>query len=198
MRKAITLAATLALLLVPAFAAVAAPAAGGEAGGVNPFAGDVGNAIWTLLIFVLLLVVLGKFAWTPILDGLQGREAFIRESLEEAKRNRDESEARLQEYETKIAGARQEVDEMIAEAKRDAVALRQREEAAAKEEATMMLERAKREIQIAKDTAVRDLYDRAAGLSVAAASRILDREITPADHERLIAESIASLESRPN
>ena len=57
-----------------------------------------------------------------------------------------------------------------------------------------MLERARREIGIAKETAVQELYQQATRLSVAAASRILDREIGPKDHERLIAESIAAIE----
>src|SRR5579859_7815527 len=54
----------------------------------NVFAGDIGNSLWTIVIFVLLLVVLGKFAWGPILQGLQGREQFIREALEKAKQDR--------------------------------------------------------------------------------------------------------------
>jgi hypothetical protein len=63
---------------------------GRRAGGV--FAGDVGNALWTLVIFGSVVFVLGKFAWKPILNGLQAREAFIRESLEEARRDRAEAE----------------------------------------------------------------------------------------------------------
>lgn len=181
------------LLAVPLWAQPVEEAHGAS-GGVNPFAGDFGNALWTLLVFLLLLFVLGKYAWGPILAGLQGREQYIRESLEEAKHHREQSEARLKEYEEKLAGARDEVEAMITEARRDAAVLRQREEARAKEEAEKMLERARREIGIAKETAVQDLYRQATRLSVAAASRILDREIEPKDHERLIAESIASIE----
>ena len=121
-------------LAVPLWAAPVEEAPGAS-GGANPFAGDFGSALWTVLVFLLLLFVLGKFAWGPILAGLQGREQYIRDSLEEARQNRLQSEARLAEYETRLAGARDEAEAMIAEARRDAAALRQREETRAKEEA---------------------------------------------------------------
>ncbi len=189
----------LILLVLTAGPALAAPQAevpdGAEAAGPNPFAGDFGNALWTVIIFLLLLWVLGKYAWGPILSGLQSREQFIRESLEQAKEHRDAAEARLKEYEEKLAGARVEVDEIMAEARRDASALREREEARAREEAEKMLERARREIRIATETAVQELYRKATRLTAAAASRILEREISAQDHDRLISDAIASVES---
>lgn len=165
---------------------------GGGEGGL--FAGDVGNAIWTILIFLLVLVVLGRFAWTPILQGLQDREAFIRDALAEAKQQRDDAEARMREYEAKLAAAREEVDGIMDEARRDADVLRQREEARAKEEADKIIARARREIEVASDAAVKDLYARATQLATAAAAAVLRREIRAEDHERLVAESIASLD----
>lgn len=165
---------------------------GGGEGGL--FAGDVGNAIWTILIFLLVLAVLGKFAWTPILKGLQDREAFIRDALAEAKQQRDDAEARMREYEAKLAAAREEVDAIMDEARRDADVLRQREEARAKEEADKIIGRARREIEIASEAAVKDLYARATRLATSAAAAVLRREIRPEDHERLVAESIASLD----
>src|SRR5215510_5540429 len=75
---------------------------------LSPFAGNVGNAVWTLLIFVIVVVLLGKFAWGPVLALLQQREEFIHKSLSEAKRDRDEAEARLREYATKLQTAQAE------------------------------------------------------------------------------------------
>ncbi len=168
-----------------------APAEG--QGGINPFAGDVGTIFWTMAIFLLVLWVLGKFAWGPILSGLQGREKFIRDSLEQAKSQRDEAKDRLREYEEKLASARAETEEILEEARRDAAALSAREEERAKTEAEKILSRAKREIEIAKDTAIKELYSQAADLATGAASRILQRELNPADHQRLIEESIAAI-----
>ena len=59
-----------------------------EGGGLSPFAGNFGNALWTLGIFLVVVIVLGKFAWGPVLSLLQEREAFIHKSLADAKRER--------------------------------------------------------------------------------------------------------------
>ena len=93
-------------LLAAAGAAAGQPeaAAHGEGGAISPFAGDFGNALWTLVVFAVLLWVLGRYAWGPVLRGLQGREQFIRAALEEAKRDRDQAEERLKEYAAKLAG----------------------------------------------------------------------------------------------
>jgi F0F1-type ATP synthase membrane subunit b/b' len=84
----------------------------------------------------------------------------------------------------------------MAEARRDAEALRQREEQRARTEAETLLDRARREIEIAKDTAVKELYQRATVLATDAASRIIRRELRPEDNERLVAESVAALEQQ--
>ncbi|MCB1056171.1 MAG: F0F1 ATP synthase subunit B [Acidobacteria bacterium] len=165
-----------------------------EGGSPSLFSGDVGNAIWTLLIFLLVVLVLGKYAWGPVLRGLQGREEFIKDSLEQARLQREEAELRLKEYENRIAKARLETEEMLDEARRDAEALRQREEQRARDEAEKLLERAHREIDIAKETAVKDLYARATELSTSVAQSILEREIQAKDHERLISDAIAGIE----
>ena len=87
----------------------AAPAmAAGEGGENNIFAGDVGNILWTLIIFGLVLFILGRYAWKPLLEILQQREDLIRNSLEEAKRDREEAKARLAEYEERLTAARAE------------------------------------------------------------------------------------------
>jgi F-type H+-transporting ATPase subunit b len=170
--------------------ALAAEAEHGGGGASNPFAGDFGNALWTLVIFGLVLFVLGKFAWGPILNTLQARETFIRESLETAKRDRDEAEARLREYEERLAQARAEATAIVEEGRRDAVVVKQRIEEDAQLEADKRLERAKREIQIATETATKELYLLSARLATDMAGKMIGRELTPQDHERLIAESL--------
>lgn len=181
-------------ILYAALALVAAPtmaSEGSEPGGV--FAGDIGNALWTLVIFGLVVFVLGRYAWKPILSGLQEREKFIHDSLASAKRDRDEAEARLREYTEKLTAARAEATGIVDEARRDADAVKRRIEEEAQVEAGKIVERAKREIAIAQQTAIKDLYSVAAKLTTDLAARILEREIRPADHERLIRDSIAKL-----
>jgi F-type H+-transporting ATPase subunit b len=179
--------------------ALAIPAAAAEAehGGEAPslLAGDLGNSFWTLLIFVTVLVVLGKFAWGPILNTLQARETFIHEALAAAKRDRDEAEARLREYEARLAQARAEASAIVDEGRRDAIVVKQRIEEDAQREADKRLERAKREIQIATETATKELYQLSARLATEMAGKVIGRELTPQDHERLIAESLDGLQA---
>ena len=185
--------AVLTALLLAAAPVLAAEAEHGGATANNPFAGDIGNALWTLIIFALVVVVLGKFAWGPILKALQDRESFIRESLDAAKRDRDAAEARLKEYEERLAQARAEASGIVEEGRRDAEVLKRKLEESGREEADKMIERAKREIQIAKDTATKDLYTLAAGLATDMAAKVVGRELTAQDHQRLIAEAIDAM-----
>ena len=167
---------------------------GSEGGGeVNLFAGDVGNAIWTLVIFLLVILVLGKFAWGPLLNALQQREQFIRNSLQEAKDDREAAEARLQEYEAKLQEATAEATKIVEEGRREADNAKTRIEETARTEADKMLERARREIDLAKQSAIKDLYATSAELATDIASKVLKRELSAQDHERLIQESIEEL-----
>ena len=174
---------------------VVRPASGSEGGeGPSLFTGDLGNVIWSLVTFFAVLVVLGKFAWRPILGALQKREDFIRESLAHAKRDRDEAEQRLKEYSEKIVAARSEATAIVEEGRRDGDVLRQKLEEDGKAEAKAILERAKREIAIATDTAVKELYTLSGKLATEVAGRILRKELNPREHERLITESINELQ----
>ncbi len=185
------LTAAVTALLLPSLAFAAE-----GAGSWNPFTdGDVGNFFWTLVTLLVVFFVLNKFAWKPLLGALQEREEFIEGKLSQAAVQNEAAEKRLAEYEERLAGARTEVEAILDEARRDAAALREREESAAKEEAQAMIERAKREISVATDTAVKRLYEQATVLATSAASRILDRELEPEDHERLVAEAIRALET---
>jgi F-type H+-transporting ATPase subunit b len=194
--RALVAALSACTLVLTAAPALAAEGGHGEAAANNPFAGDLGNALWTVIVFGLVLVVLGKFAWGPILSNLQARESFILESLEKAKKEREEAEARLRAYEEKLAAARAEASAIVDEGRRDADVVKRRIEEHARQEADQMIARARREIQIATDTATKELYTLAARLATDMATRIVRKELTPQDHERLIAESIDALNAR--
>jgi len=174
----------------------AAPAFGSEgADGPSLFTGDLGNILWSLLTFVAVLVVLGKFAWGPILGALQKREDFIRDSLAQAKKDREAAQAELAKHAQRLDAARAEASAIVEEGRRDAEVLHRKIEADARREAEEMLARAKREIGVATDTAVKHLYTLSADLATDIASRIIRKEIDAKQHERLIAESIEELQS---
>lgn len=174
------------------FSAAPALAAGGE-GGANPFAGDVGNALWTMIIFVLVVLVLGKFAWGPILSALQKREEFIRDSLAQAKKDREDAETRLREYTEQLQAAGAKATALVEEGRRDAEVVKRKIEEEAKAEAVRMIERAKREIGIASDTAIKQIYELGAKLATDVASKIIRKEVNAQEHSRLISESLNEL-----
>lgn len=186
----------LAALAMAATGALPALAAAAEGGEPSIFAGDLGNMVWTVVTFVLLLWVLGRYAWGPILERLQAREQFIRESLEEAKENRQEAEARLKEYEARLASARAEATEIVDEGRRDAEQVAQRVEEEAKQEAEKIVARARREIELAKEAAVKELFGIAGELATGVAEKIVRRELRAEDHQRLIDESLAAIRER--
>lgn len=179
------------VMLLPAVAG-----AGDEAAEQPPnlFAGDLGNAIWTLVIFGVLVLVLGKFAWGPILRTLQKREQFIRDSLEQARKDREEAAATLEEYTEKLQRCGDEAKALLSQGRREAEAARKQMLVEARQEANGVIDRARREIGLARDQAVKDLYDQAASLATKAAAMIVKRELRPEDHWELIQESLGQLQ----
>jgi F-type H+-transporting ATPase subunit b len=164
---------------------------GFESTGSDPLSIDPDLAIWTLVVFVILLLVLGKFAWRPILEALERREQTIANHIAEAERNHEEAKALLAEYERKLAGAANEVRELLEEARRDADHTKQAILAEAKRGAEAERDRALRDIEAATDQALKALAERSAELAVELAGKILQAKLTTADHARLIQEAMA-------
>ncbi|MEM6454197.1 MAG: F0F1 ATP synthase subunit B [Acidobacteriota bacterium] len=183
----------LVAVALASFAVADAAWAAGE-GGNNIFAGDIGNVFWTVLIFSLVLFVLGKFAWGPLLETLQKREDFIHDALAQAKRDRDEAAAALANYETKIQEARAEATAIVEEGRRDADALKAKIEQLANDEAAKIKARAEREVGLARDGAVKELYALSGTLATELAGRIIEKELDPKDHTRLIEDALREID----
>ena len=179
-----------------AFTVLALPAAAQEheAVALSPFAGDLGNAIWTLVIFVIVVILLGKFAWGPVLGLLRQREEFIHKALSDAKRDRDEAEARLKEHAAKLQGAQAEASRIIDDARRDAERFREELRGRAKAEAETLVANAERQIQLETSRALQQIRHEAVDLSVAIASKLLQRNISKEDNERLIDEALRQID----
>src|SRR4029079_16051213 len=158
----------------------------------DPLSVDPDLAIWTLIVFVVLLLVLKKFAWGPILSGLESRERGIADHISQAERNHEEAKKLLLSYEQKLAAAAAEVREMMEEARRNAEHAKQDILAEAKAGAEGERARAVRDIEAATDQAMETLANRSAELAVELAGKILQSKLTPADHARLIQEAMAT------
>jgi F-type H+-transporting ATPase subunit b len=166
-----------------------------EAVALSPFAGDLGNAIWTLVIFVIVVVLLGKLAWGPVLGLLKQREEFIHKSLSDAKRDRDEAEAKLKDYAAKLQAAQAEAMKILEEARRDGGRLRDELRERAKAEADTLVANAERQIQLETSRALLQVRQEAADISVAIASKLLQRNISKEDNNKLIDEALRQIDS---
>ncbi len=138
-------------------------------------------------VFLLLLIVLGKFAWKPILAGLQQREDTIRKALDDAEEAHNRAKALISEYEAKIDKARAEAQAVFDEARRDADDIRSQIEADAKQRADETVERAKREIDQLTAKAWQGLVSDAASIATLAAGRIIDQQLTADSHAEIVA-----------
>jgi F-type H+-transporting ATPase subunit b len=163
---------------------------------LSPFSGNVGNALWTVVIFVLVVLVLGKFAWGPILDQLKTREKFIHDALSSAQQQREAAEATLKEYGEKLRAARAEADSIIAQSRGDAERLREEMRQKAKGEADTIVQNAERQIRLETGRALQQIRHEAADLSVMIASKLIQRNLSKEDNEKLIEDALRQVESR--
>ncbi len=149
--------------------------------------------IYTLIVFGLLLLVLSKFAWPHIAEGLRKREAVILGARDEAAKTKAEAEELRARLQKDFAEAQDKVRAMLDEARRDADALRATEREAGARDAQAERERAKREIEAAKDVALDEIYRQAVDLATTLSAKTLSRQITADDHRKLLDESLAEL-----
>ena len=150
-------------------------------------------AIWSLAVFLLLLGLLGKFAWKPIMEGLDKREQGIEHQIAETKAANEEAKRMLVSYERRLAEASDEVRGMLEEARRDAESTKQSIVVEARKAAEDEQARAKHEIGLARDEALSSIAQKAGDLAVEVAGKFLREKIGKDDHSKLIRDSVASL-----
>ena len=148
------------------------------------------TALWTIIVFVALLAVLRVAAWKPIQKVLVEREKFIADSLAQAKREREKAEELHHQYEAQLNQARTEASAIVEEGRRDGEEVKRKLEEDARREADAMVQRARREISIATETAVKELYTVAGALATHVAGRIIRKELNPQEHRRLVEEAL--------
>lgn len=157
---------------------------------------DPGAALWNLAIFAVVFIVLSKFAWPPILEGLKAREAKIHDDLVGAERSRTEASELLSTYQTQLDEAQAKVQSMLAEARRDAESSKQSILNEAKAEADRQRDRAVAEIESAKTTAVSELANQSSAIALQLARQVVGRELNESDHADLIRSSLDNLPSK--
>ena len=155
---------------------------------------DPGLFIWTILTFLVLLALLAKFAWKPLLEALDSRQNAIRKSLDDAQRARQELERLNQESALIVNKARAEADQIIVGSRADAERLREDMKQKARAEADSIVKSAERQIQLETARALQQIRAEAVDLSVMIASKLIQRNLTKEDNERLIEEALKQVQ----
>ena len=176
------------------FAAPQASAApeGGH-GAPNPLEFRFDTAAWSVVVFVALLVILGKYAWPPILEGLKKREDTIRSSIEEAKKTREEMLQLRDQFQKEMAEAQQQIPKLMEDARKKAEEMSNEIRAKAVADIQHERERLRHELDIAKDQALKELWESAAQLATLISAKAIGRSLTEDDHRRLLDESMAEM-----
>jgi len=156
------------------------------------------TGICTVVIFVLLLSVLGKYAWGPIVKGLSDREKKIRNDIAEAEAARAKAEALLRDYNKQLADAEERARGIITKAGADAEALASQIRTRAQQEAEEARERATKDIEVAKNQAIRDIYEQSANLATSVAEKIIRKSLNANDYRDMVEQSLGQLESMKN
>ena len=156
---------------------------------INP-----GLIIWTMITFALLVVVLGKFAWKPILQALQAREHEIADALRKAEEAKKDAERMMQENRIAIDKASNETARLIAEGRAMAEQLKNDIVAKANESAKKMLDQAKEEISREKEAAMTQLRSEVAELSITVAEKILDESLDGAKQKKMVDKVLQQLQ----
>ena len=158
----------------------------------NPV-GQMYPMIATVVVFLIVFGILATVVWPKILGGLEDRQQKIQGDIEQAEQSRAEAEQAKADFEAKLTEARKEAAETIAQAKADAQRVADELCAANDAELTQLRTKAMADIESAKSAAVAEIHAEAGALATAVASKILGREITVADQQQLVQESLAEM-----
>jgi len=155
---------------------------------------DPGLFIWTIATFLVLLVLLAKFAWKPILQALESRQEMIRKSLDDAEQAKRDLEQVQQESAKIVAQARVEADAIVANSRADGTKLREDLRQKARVEAGAIVENAEQKIHQERDRALSQIRQEAVDVSLMIASKLIQRNLSREDNEALIEDALKQIQ----
>jgi len=183
-------------LVAPALLALPVAALASEGGGGlgSLISLEPGSMLYTLLTFFILLLILWKFAWGPIVKGLEAREEKIHGAIEEAQRDREEAQKLLQDYEEKLKTASQEISERLSKADKEAQARIEQAKQQASDEGEKLIARAKQEIEAQKEKVSGELRAEVADLAASIAAAAIGESFEKEDQLRIIKRRLEQVE----
>ena len=188
MRRIASFAAAVAFL-----PATARAAEGGDSSSllIQP---QFGTIFWTVVTFVILAFLLGKFAWKPLLAAVETRETGIRDAIEGAKRERDEAQRLLEEHRAMLNLARKERADAVEAGRRDAERLKAEILEEARKQREQLMKQAQSQIDAGLRQARAELKGEAADLAIQAAGKLLGKNLDDQTQRRIVDDYLAELE----
>lgn len=162
----------------------------------GPLTVDFGLMFWTVLVFLVLLLILKRFAWPALIGAVEARERAIEEQLAEAERQRAEAAKLLAEHEKLILEGKTQAHALLVEARTIAEKERALAMEKTRQEQEDLLERARHDIAAERDRAVAELRREAVDISLAAASKLIGERLTSETDRKIVQEYLASLDAR--
>ena len=154
---------------------------------------NIALSVWTAVTFAILLVVLGKFAWGPILQMIEAREKTIADAIDSAKRERAAAEAASQEMKSSLERAREESAQLIRKNQQEVAAAKAELMTAARKESEDLLQQARKTIQEEKRQAIAELRAQTVDMAIEAANRLVQMNMDEKKQKQLVEEYIAQL-----
>jgi F-type H+-transporting ATPase subunit b len=185
------------LALVIAWAAPLCAAEGPEAGGGGASAlitPEIGLMFWTLVTFLILLVLLRRYAWGPILKAMNAREDGIRGDLDNARKEREDAQRLLEEHRAMLDVARKERADAVETGRRDAERLKSEILEEARKQRELLMKQAEAQIEAGLRQARSELKGAAADLAIRAAGKLMSKNLDDAVQRRLVEDYLADLE----
>lgn len=162
-------------------------------GGVDIFAINPGLIVWTWIIFLILLFVLRKWAWGPMLGALEAREKRIQDALDDASRERVEASKQLNEQRKLLDESRDQAQQIIVDGRKAGERLKGDIVDEARKQAEQVVDNARQDIERERDHALETLRREAVDLSISAAGRILNKEVDSDENRRLVEDYLEGL-----
>ena len=183
--------ALLAVTAAPAFAQEAATAAAPAP--VNLLSPNYGLMAWTLIIFVILAIVLAKFAFGPITRSVEAREQALDAAMNAAKHDREEAARLLAEHRAALDASRGEAQKIIADAREAAERVRAEIVEHAHAEQARIMDRTRQEIESEKVKALAELRREAVELAIAGASRVIEKNLDQPTNRQIVESFLSSV-----
>ena len=152
---------------------------------------DFGLLFWTALVFILLMFLLTKFVWKPVLGMVNEREQKISEALELAEKTKSEMKVLQAQNENLLKEARAERDAIVKDAKETAVKMIEDAKSAAKVETEKVMASARQAIQSEKTAAIADMKLQVATFSLEIAEKVVRGELASDEKQKALAEKLA-------